>query len=251
MTPEARIVDTRQVLIVLSPRGDDRLMDGFAGTVVTAPSAGMPDLGGKAVYLCGDVSKATALDLSAASRVLVIREGSYNYPAGDLAWPVVGLGRMPIDVHGLGVYYRSFFDPEVNYVERIRGEHTFQSLTESTKPGTAHRTGIYLASVRKQQDALFFRLLRCSTNLSGPTDNFRSTDRHIVDALNQEAALVFSGAAPLNHVLDQAASRQLLSLLRSTATTTAIARRHRPRAPRSLHETLGAMDLVAALGAAS
>ncbi|WP_437810113.1 hypothetical protein [Sorangium sp. So ce1078] len=178
-------------------------MDGFAGTVVTAPSAGMPDLGGKAVYLCGDVSKATALDLSAASRVLVIREGSYNYPAGDLAWPVVGLGRMPIDVHGLGVYYRCFFDPEVNYVERIRGEHTFQSLTESTKPGTAHRTGIYLTSVRKQQDALFFRLLRCSTNLSGPTDNFRSTDRHIVDALNQEAALVFSGAAPLNHVLAQ------------------------------------------------
>jgi hypothetical protein len=101
------------------------------------------------------------------------------------------------------VYYRCFFDPEVDYVERIRGEHTFQSLTESTKPGTAHRTGIYLTPVRQERDALHFRLLRCSTNLSGPTDNFRATDRHIVDALNQEAALVFSGAAPLNHVLAQ------------------------------------------------
>jgi len=50
---------------------------------------------------------------------------------------------------------------------------------------------------------LHLRLLRCSTNLSGPTDNFRATDRHIVDALNQEAALVFSEVAPLNHVLAQ------------------------------------------------
>ncbi|MBZ5712988.1 alpha-ketoglutarate-dependent dioxygenase AlkB [Nannocystis pusilla] len=202
--PEARIVDTRQVLIVLAPRGDERPVDGFAGAVVTEPSAGLPDLAGKAVYLCGDVSKAAALDLSAASRILVIREGSHGDAAGDLApWPVVSLGRVPIHVHGLGVYYRCYFDPEVDYVARIRGEHVFQSLTESTKPATAHRTGLYLTPVRKERDALHFRLLRCSTNLSGPTDNFRSTDRHIVDALNQEAALVFSGAAPLNHVLAQ------------------------------------------------
>ncbi len=201
-SPEARIVDDRQVLIVLSPRGDERPLDGFAGTVVTDLSA-MPDLKGKAVYLSGDVAKAAALDLSAASRVLVIGEGSYNDAAGELGWPVVGLGRVPIDVHGLGVYYRCFFDPEVDHARQIRGEHTFQSLTESTKPGTAHRTGIYLTPVRMEPDGLHFRLLRCSTNLSGPTDNFRSTARHIVDAMNHEAALIFSGAAPLNHVLAQ------------------------------------------------
>ena len=202
--PEARIVDTHQVLIVLSPRGDERTMDGFAGTVVTDPSASMPDLAGKAVYLRGDLSRAAALDLSAAARVLVIREGSDNDATGDLApWPVVSLGRAPISIHGLGVYYRCFFDPEVDHAPRIRGEHTFQSLTESTKPGTAHRTGIYLSPVRQERDGLHFHLLRCSTNLSGPTDNFRATDRTIIDALNQEAALVFSGAAPLNHVLAQ------------------------------------------------
>ncbi|WAS94916.1 hypothetical protein [Nannocystis punicea] len=201
---EARIVDTRQVLLVLSPQGDERPMQGFAGTVVTDPSAGVPDLAGKAVYLCGDVSKAGALDLSAASRVFAIREASHGDAASDLApWPMVGLGRVPLHVHGLGVYYRRFFDPDVDYVGRICGEHTFQSLTESTKPGTAHRTGIYLTPVRQERDELHFRLLRCSTNLSGPTDNFRSTDRHIVDALNQESALIFSGAAPLNHVLAQ------------------------------------------------
>lgn len=201
--PEACIVDALQVLIVLSSQGDERPIDGFAGAVITEPTAGLPDLAGKAVYLRGDVSKAAALDLSAASRVLVVREGSHGH-TGDLApWPVVGLGRVPIRVHGLGVYYRCFFDPEVDYAGRIRGEHTFQSLTESTKPATAHRTGIYLTPVRQEMDALHFRLLRCSTNLAGPTDNFRATDRHIVDALNQEAALIFSGAAPLNHVLAQ------------------------------------------------
>lgn len=198
--PEARIVGTRQVLIALSHEGAERPPEGFAGTVVTDPAAGLPDLAGAAVYLYGDVSKAADLDLSAASRVMVIGEGS----DGDLApWPVVGLGRVPIDVHGLGVYYRCFFDPAADYVARIRGEHGFQSLTESTKPATAHRTGIYLSPVREEQGELHFRLLRCSTNLSGPTDNFRATDRHIVDALNQEAALVFAGAAPLNHVLAQ------------------------------------------------
>ncbi|WP_232666735.1 alpha-ketoglutarate-dependent dioxygenase AlkB [Pseudonocardia sp. TRM90224] len=202
--PEARIADASQVLILLSPAPDAAPMDGFAGTVVADAPADLPDLAGKAVYLCGDVTKAAELDLSAASRVRVVREGSYGETVGDLAsWPVVGIGQVPISVHGLGVYYRAFFDPDVDYVDRVRGEHTFQSLTESTKPGTAHRTGIYLTPVRKERDALHFRLLRCSTNLSGPTDNFRSTDQHIVDALNQEAALVFSGAAPLNHVLAQ------------------------------------------------
>lgn len=200
-TPEARIVDDRQILITL---GDVRPPDGFAGTVITDPAAGLPELAGKAVYLCGDASKASGLDLSAAARVLVIGEGSGDESASESGpWPVVGPGRVPIDVHGLGVYYRSFFDPNVDYVARIRGEHTFQSLTESTKPGTAHRKGIYLTPVRKERDGLHFHLLRCSTNLSGPTDDFRATDRHIVDALNQEAARVFSGAAPLNHVLAQ------------------------------------------------
>ena len=201
--PEARVVDTRQVLILLSPGDDAPSLDDFAGTVVTSPSPEELDVAGKAVYLCGDVARAADLDLSAASRVRVIREGSYGDVADDLAWPVVSLGQVPINVHGLGVYYRRFFDPEIDYVERIRGEHTFQSLTESTKTGTAHRTGIYLTPVSREGDGLHFRLLRCSTNLSGPTDNFRSTDWHVVDALNQEAGFVFSGAAPFNHVLAQ------------------------------------------------
>ncbi|MBL9106431.1 MAG: hypothetical protein JNL82_36245 [Myxococcales bacterium] len=202
--PEARLDDTRQVLLVLSPGGDERGLDGFAGAVIREPAAGLlPDLAGKAVYLWGDPSRAAALDLSAAARVRVIREGCPGRADEAAPWPVVGLGRVPIDVHGLGVYYRGFFEPDVDYVGKIRGEHVFQALTESTKPGAAHRSGIYLTPVRAQADGLHFHLLRCSTNLSGPTDNFRATDRHIVDALDQESALVFTAAAPLNHVLAQ------------------------------------------------
>lgn len=203
--PEARIIDTNHVLIALSPSDDAGVLDGVCGTVITDPSAGLPDLSGKAVYLCGDVSRAEGLDLSAAARVQVIRELSSGYEERDdgMPWPRVSLGRIPLRVHGVGVYYRCFFDPDVDFLQRIRSEHTFQSLTESTKPGKAHRTGIYLTPVTREGEELHFRLLRCSTNLSGPTENFRATDRHIVDALNQEAALIFQDAAPLNHVLAQ------------------------------------------------
>ncbi len=108
-----------------------------------------------------------------------------------------------IDVHGAGIYYRRFFDLGGDYFNRICAEHTFQSLTESTKPSKAHRKGIYLTPVEQIGNELHFRLLRCSTNLSGPTENFRTTDTQIVDALNQEADRIFADHSPLNHVLAQ------------------------------------------------
>jgi hypothetical protein len=102
-----------------------------------------------------------------------------------------------------GVFYPRFFDDAGDYFRRICAEHTFQSLTESVKPSKAHRTGIYLTPVTQDGEALRFHLLRCSTNLSGPTENFCATDHRIVDALDAEAALIFRDHAPLNHVLAQ------------------------------------------------
>lgn len=198
---DARLADTRQVLLALSTDINAHLVADFCGVVVTDPSA-LPDLTDRALYLCGDLSRAATLDLSRARRVLVIRELSRNALATP-RWPSVDVGRVPTRVHGLGVYYKRFFDPAGAHFRRITEEHRFQSLTESTKPGRAHRTGIYLTPVCREGDALHFRLLRCSTNLSGPTENFLATDRHVVDALNQEAAYVFDDAAPLNHVLAQ------------------------------------------------
>ncbi|MFK0097709.1 hypothetical protein [Streptomyces sp. NPDC091040] len=112
-------------------------------------------------------------------------------------------GEARIEAGGVGVYRPRFFAPEDGHFGRIRAEHAFQALTESTKAGAAHRTGVYLTPVTREGDALHFRLLRCSTNLSGPTENFRATDTEIVDALNREAAAVFRDHAPLNHVLAQ------------------------------------------------
>ena len=68
----------------------------------------------------------------------------------------------------------------------------------------AYREGIYLTPVVPDEDnALHFHLLRCSTNLDGPTDNFRTMDQRIVNTLNREADTIFADPLPLNHVLAQ------------------------------------------------
>lgn len=200
MPTEARIVTENTVLLALSepPAGVEHL----CGSVTRLADLGAsPSFVGKTVYLCGDLREAGRVDLHTAARVFIVADLSYG--ADDLPWPAVDSGRLPVLVHGAGVYYRSFFDRSIPYFERILGEHSFQSLRESTKPSHAHRKGIYLTPVEREGNDLHFRLLRCSTNLSGPTENFRATDWQIVSALNQEAATVFADHAPLNHVLAQ------------------------------------------------
>ncbi|MEE1767967.1 hypothetical protein PUR34_07155 [Streptomyces sp. JV185] len=203
---EARIENASNILVAPSMLQDNDLIKDFFGSTITPEdlASGSPDLAQKNVYLCGDISGISGRQLHAAARVFVIRELSHGYheDAGK-PWTLVGLGRVPIGVHGVGVYYRRFFGLDTDYFGRIGEEHAFQSLTESTKPGTAHRSGIYLTPVTRNDDELHFRLLRCSTNLSGPTESFRPTDTHIVDALNREAAAVFRNQSPLNHVLAQ------------------------------------------------
>ncbi|MFH9609257.1 hypothetical protein [Streptomyces sp. NPDC017448] len=206
---EARIEEANNLLVAPSALRDGSVED-FFGAVVTPQelASGSVDPARKTVYLCGDVRAVEASRLESADRVFVVRELSRGYDenADEGArgpWPVVGLGRVPLRVHGVGVYYRRYFDPDADYFGRISAEHVFQSLTESTKPGAAHRSGIYLTPVTGDGEERHFRLLRCSTNLSGPTENFRPTDTHIVEELNREAATVFRNHAPLNHVLAQ------------------------------------------------
>ncbi|MGW9074786.1 hypothetical protein ACWGQT_35825 [Streptomyces yangpuensis] len=196
---EACIDEAGNILVAPSTLRDHDLIRDFFGATITPEELASADLAGRTVYLCGDVSGIDGRQLDSAARVFVIRELS----EGGGPWTVVDGGRVPVRVHGAGVYYRRFFDLDAGHFGRIRAEHAFQSLTESTKPGTAHRSGIYLTPVTQDGDALHFRLLRCSTNLSGPTEGFRATDTEIVDALNREAASVFRNHAPLNHVLAQ------------------------------------------------
>ncbi|MEU3406665.1 hypothetical protein ABZ766_22370 [Streptomyces sp. NPDC006670] len=203
---EARVEGAGSVLVAPSVVQGDEWVREFLGVRVTPEelASGGVDLAGKTVYLGGDLSRISGRALEGAERVFVVRELAHGYRAGGgEAWTVVGVGRVPLRVHGAGVYYRRFFHPDAGHFGRIRAEHAFQSLTESTKPGTAHRSGIYLTPVERNGDELHFRLLRCSTNLSGPTEGFGPTDRAIVGALNREAAAVLRNAAPLNHVLAQ------------------------------------------------
>lgn len=203
---EARIEDADNVLVAPSTLQDNDLIKDFFGATITPQdlASGSVDLARKTVYLCGDISGISGHQLRPAARVFVVRELSHGYREdADDPWPLVEIGRVPVRVHGVGVYYRRFFGLEADHFGRISAEHEFQSLTESTKPGTARRSGIYLTPVTRNGDELHFRLLRCSTNLSGPTESFRPTDTSIVEALNREAAAVFRGQAPLNHVLAQ------------------------------------------------
>ena len=202
---EAMLVDTNHVLVAASEH--DRPSFDFFGSVVTADdlAAGRASVARKVVYLAGDLTgdlwRLRKLPLDGASRVLAIGELSRGHE--DAGFEAVGLGSVPLRAAGLGVYYRQFFDDATEHFRSICAEHTFQSLTESVKPSKAHRTGIYLTPVSQDGDELHFHLLRCSTNLSGPTENFRATDRQIVGALNDEAARIFRNHAPLNHVLAQ------------------------------------------------
>ncbi|WP_435188943.1 hypothetical protein [Streptomyces sp. bgisy126] len=203
---EARVEDADNILVAPVALRDDELIRDFFGSVVTPEelASGSLDLARKTVYLYGDTSGISGGPLKAAERVFVVRELPHGHREGDdETWIPVDPGRVPLRVHGVGVYYPRFFGLDADHFGRIRAEHSFQSLTESTKPGTAHRSGIYLTPVTRDGDALRFSLLRCSTNLSGPTENFRPTDTHIVGALNREAAAVFRDHAPLNHVLAQ------------------------------------------------
>ncbi|KOV35049.1 hypothetical protein ADK60_10180 [Streptomyces sp. XY431] len=207
---EARVEEAGSVLVAPSVVHGHDVVARFFGSVVTPEelASGAVDLARRTVYLCGDIAAVSGRRLRAAARVFVVRELSHGYggdEGGDVEapWSVVGLGRVPVRVHGVGVYYPRFFEPDADHFGRIRAEHTFQSLTESTKPGTARRSGIYLTAVTRDGDDLHFRLLRCSTNLSGPTEGFGPTDTGVVEALNREAAAVFRDQAPLNHVLAQ------------------------------------------------
>lgn len=158
------------------------------------------------IYLCGNIDK-NYDEMKVPNKILIVKELSYNWGTRT---NVICLGEVPINVHNAGVYFRNFFSDK-DYFDLITGEHQFQSLTESNKSGRAFRTGIYLTKVTKENEEVKFNLLRCSSNLNGPTDNFRTTDEEIVNRVNSAARLFFHDSADLNHVLAQVYENRVLS----------------------------------------
>ncbi|EPS45652.1 hypothetical protein H072_346 [Dactylellina haptotyla CBS 200.50] len=157
------------------------------------------------VYVCGDIGLLYTKRKNVLGNIKVIKEFSANVE-GREGLDVVTLGEVPINVHGAGVYYRNPLGSESNeknYFDLLQTKHKFQALTESNKPGTAFRKGVYLSEVETDGDASQFHLLRCSTNLDGPTLGFADEDHEIVARVNELARRNFEQKTTLNHVLAQ------------------------------------------------
>jgi hypothetical protein len=204
MYTENKITKAKNVLLILNApqeRSDalQYVIDHFCGAVAEAVSDIQENH--EHVYVCGDVSSLSNFDRP----FLVIEEASYNYEQlSQENITLIPIGKVPVIIHNAGVYFRHFFTAFDDYFHRIKSEHEFQHLTESNKQSNALRKGIYLSQVTKEQnDQLHFNLLRCSSNLSGPTDNFRTTDQQIITTLNAAAEAVFEEKTSLNHVLAQ------------------------------------------------
>jgi hypothetical protein len=169
------------------------------------------------VYLTGTIEGDTQAlvqeNAGAANLVFcVVREYASHYDAllakNHNNVRLVSKGKLPTNVFNVGVLFPRFFDDSTNYFERVQSEHHFQALTESNKGGVALRQGIYLSHVEpvaepEGEDSLAFHLLRCSSNLQGPTDNFRATDHAILDQTNEVMPYFYEWPAQLNHVLAQ------------------------------------------------
>ena len=206
-------ISNRHVLLYLVNKilGDDMMNDeltylksNFCGVVVNNIDDMKPHFSpDRIIYFCGDVNNVRDLIKNEAYLTFrVIKEFSENYEENTTDYHVEKLGKVPINVHNAGIYFRDFFDGK-DYFNSIKNEHVFQTLSESNKPGNAFRKGIYLSEVKNINEKLHFKLLRCSSNLRGPTDNFRKTDRDIIFKLNNISQHFFEEKTELNHVLAQ------------------------------------------------
>jgi len=209
MNIENALSKTKNILIDLTNSADtsealNYLKTNFNGRIVNHFSEIKNTEKGTRIYVIGDIK----LLNTDAKDVLIIKEFSFNYD--DIhtdKYKIIDEGQVPINIHNAGVFYRQFFK-EDNYFSKVEKEHQFQHLTESTKQSVALRKGIYLSKITKKEsdkneEQLHFKLLRCSSNLTGPTDNFRATDTHIVNTINEAVQYDFDKNTELNHVLSQ------------------------------------------------
>jgi hypothetical protein len=192
------------VLILNNPRSNpdvDFIRSNFAGKV----HDNLDDViqtKDSIIYFGGDAKALSSFELA---NVCVIDEISYNFKHLNTSnVQIVKLGQVPINYYGMGIFFRQLFETDKDLFDLIRTEHKFQNLTESNKQSSAFRTGLYLTDVCKlENDVVQFHLLRCSSNFTGPSENFCATDHKILDKVNLIAEQNFSQPAKLNHVLAQ------------------------------------------------
>lgn len=153
------------------------------------------------IYLCGNIeTNYSKIKNVHCKCIYVIKELSHNY---DEHYNLLNIGQVPINIHNMGIYHREFFNSNINCFDLIQNAHQFQTLRESNKPGDAYRSGLYITKVKEIENDVYFKLLRCSSNFDGPTDNLRDIDNEILIKVNDFASDYFNNPAELNHVLAQ------------------------------------------------
>lgn len=173
------------------------------------------------IYLCGRIEQNYEKIITLPHKIIyVIKEISYAYNTKCSDYNIIKIGEVPLNINNVGVYIRDFFPSNIEHYKEIKNSHEFQKLRESSKPTKALREGIYLSNVtlindeislqnRKineninETETIGFNLLRCSTNLDGPTLNFGQIDHKILDQVNSFAESFFEQKIHFNHVLAQ------------------------------------------------
>lgn len=159
------------------------------------------------IYLCNNNNdlKLEYLQNIPLQNIYIVKDIFTNYNEyNNLGYNLITIGEVPINIHNVGILFKHFFTSENDIFESLCKEHTFQTLTESNKDAISYRTGLYITNVQENMKGeILFNLLRCSTNLSGSTDNFRDTDYTIIEKVNNISKYFFEQKVDLNHVLAQ------------------------------------------------
>merc|ERR1719197_1663567 len=87
------------------------------------------------LYVIGDAKAIMAkVDGKKTECVKVVSNLSHSVDTGS-KWEMITSGQVPMNMHGVGVFFRQVFGDDTDYFGRIHDEHAFQDLGLGAKKG--------------------------------------------------------------------------------------------------------------------
>lgn len=138
-------------------------------------------------------------DLLKPSSPIPEREIIYSSPQGN---------KLVFGIVHLNAFDNFFYDIERAHTFYTLSSSSFGNYSDANKQTNALRKGVFLTPVTETPTGdLTFHLMRCSTNINGPTENFKSIDHEILKRikhlLSVDTELKMYDWNALNHVLAQ------------------------------------------------